>query len=60
MNDVLLAAFMIGYVLAAAMFYFVTAKSALKVQEDTYSTVPVLLTVAEGGRTDTADVRRAA
>lgn len=61
MKDVLLVASLIGYVVAAAVFYALSAKSAMQV-DDQRPTMParVALTVVEGGQRTVDDVRRAA
>ena len=60
-RDVLLAASLIGYVASAATFYFLAVKSALKVEEHSaFIPTQVGLTVVEGGKVKTDDIRRAA
>jgi hypothetical protein len=58
---VLLAATFVGYVLAAAGFYVLCAKTAVLAEEDTVGrSAPARLTATEGGKSQASDVRLAA
>ncbi|MCW5939247.1 MAG: hypothetical protein KIS64_06320 [Fimbriimonadaceae bacterium] len=57
----LLAATLVGYVLAATGFYILCTKTAVLAEEETAGwPVPARLTVVEGGPNQAQDVRQAA